>query len=284
MTLVVHLAACNTQAVVPATPIVSGASARFCGLKVVGNQIQTELGDGVVLHGANLPTLSEIEASAYPIHQRLQDLADGGAKIVRVLVEPTELLPDFVPGKLLPVLERVNALGLVAIVGMRNNPEATLNKQVDAAEHFFRLVLSYPSGNAAGVWLEPFPHPIKHFKAHSVSQRMVDVVRGLQNDKIVFISNTNWFYEGENRTLLTGGNVVYGIDAADSERLGQFPLDQAPFLYANWLSRSVAEDHLRVGVIAQRYEKDAEGLTGKVLREYWRKQNALYGNDLLACR
>jgi hypothetical protein len=268
-----------TATPIPQTRLPTQAAA-FCKLKVVGNQIQDTKGNVFVLHGANLPTIAEMEASPQKPPQRLQDLADAGAKLVRLPVDESELLPTFVPEKLRPVIEQANQLGLVIVVRYRNNPQKTLNTQADEAEDFLRLVLSYPVGYSPGLWFEPFDQPIPHARNRGATQAMVDVVRGLKSESIMLITNIEEDSKDASK-LLGGNNLVYGI--TDMELMSAYPTDKVPFVFPNWLSRSVAEDDLKISVIAQRYEKGAEGLTGKILREYWQKQNAKYGNNLLGC-
>jgi hypothetical protein len=262
-------------------------AANFCKLNVVGTQIQDARGNVFVLHGTNLPTIAEMEASPQKASQRLQDLADAGAKLVRLPVDESELLPTFVPEKLGPVIEQANALGLVVIVRYVNNPQKTLNTQADEAEDFLRLVLSYPVGYSAGLWFEPFDQPISnpdgpgpHARNRGATQAMVDVVRGLKSDAIMLITNLG--EDAKDATKLLGGkNLIYGI--ADIEQMSAYPTDKAPFVFPNWLSRSVAEDDLKIGVIAQSYDKSSSGLNGEILRNYWQRQNAKYGNNLLGC-
>ncbi len=271
----------------PATPIPTAQTrqgptqvANFCKLKVVGNQIQDARGNVFVLHGANVPTIAEMEASPEKPAQRLQDLADAGAKMVRLPVDESELLPTFVPEKLAPVIEQANKLGMVIVVRYRNNPQKTLNTQADEAEEFLRLMLSYPIGFVPGLWFEPFDQPIPHARNRGATQAMVDVVRGLKSDAIMLITNIEEDSKDPAK-LLGGSNLVYGI--YDVEHVSFYPTSKAPFMYPSWLNRSVAEDDFKIGVIAESYEKGSAGLNGKILRNYWQKQNTKYGNNLLGC-
>ena len=277
------LAACaqpNPSAERRATP--AAATPSFCQLRVEGNQIVDEKNRPVVLHGANLPTIAEMNASDQKPEQRLKQLADAGAKLVRLPVDESELLPAFVPGTLVPVIESANRLGMVVVVRLRNNPENGINEQADETEAFMRQIMVYPVSMSSGVWLEPFDKPVGSVKERSTLQSLVDVVRGYRRELMVLISNTGWMIDGSGTPLITGGNIVYGADVENMSRyLNLFK--QAPFVFPNWMSRSVAEDDLGIGIIATSYDPTSEGLNGKILREYWQRQNAKYGNDLLSC-
>jgi len=264
----------RVTAATPSTP------PHFCTLRVEGNQILDERNRPVILHGANLPTIAEMNASAQKPGQRLQQLAEAGAKIVRLPVDEDELLPAFVPATLIPVIEAANRLGMVAVVRLHTKPENTLNDKADATEKFMRQVMAYPVSATSGLWLEPFDRPLNSGKERNTLQALVDIVRAYRRELIVLVSNTDWMLDGTGKALISGGNVVYG---ADVERMNQYPLKQAPFMFPNWMSRSVAEDDLGIGIIATTYDPASEGLNGKILREYWQRQNAKYGNDLLSC-
>lgn len=284
MFMALMVSACSTAptAPIPTTPPRQALTPTpsFCKLNVVGNQIQDARGNVFVLHGANVPTIAEMEASPQQPTQRLQDLADAGAKIVRLPVDESEMLPTFVPEKLAPVIAQANALGMVLLVRYRNNPQKTLNTQADEAEEFLRQLLSYPIGLVPGLWFEPFDQPIPHARNRGATQAMVDVVRGLKSDAIMVITNIE--EDSKDPTKLLGGsNLIYGI--YDVEQMSVYPTSTVPFVFPNWLNRSVAEDDLKMGVIAQSYDKGASGLNGAVLRNYWQAQNAKYGNNLLGC-
>lgn len=274
LTACVQPPAVTEQSATPTT------ATQFCNLRVEGNQIVDEKNRTVVLHGANVPTIAEMNASDQKPEQRLKQLAEAGAKIVRLPVDESELLPAFVPGTLVPVIESANRLGMVVVVRLRNNPENGINEQADEAEAFMRQIMVYPVSMSSGVWLEPFDKPVGSVKERSTLQSLVDVVRGYRRELIVLISNTGWMIDGSGTPLIAGDNIVYG---ADVENMKKFPLKQVPFVFPNWMSRSVAEDDLGIGIIATSYDPTSEGLNGKILREYWQRQNAKYGNDLLSC-
>ena len=274
------LSACSSNPKTLIQTTRSKPGTNFCKLQVVGNQIQDAHGNVFVLHGANVPTIAEMEASPQKPMQRLQDLANDGAKIVRLPVDENELIPSFVPEKLTPVIEQANKLGMVVVVRYRNNPKKTLNTQADEAEDFLRQMLSYPIGFVPGLWFEPFDQPIPHPRNRGATQAMVDVVRGLKSDAIMLISNMEEDSQDPAK-LLSSTNLVYGI--YDVEHASHYPTNKAPFMYPSWLSRSVADDEYKIGVIAQSYQKDSAGLNGEVLRKYWQAQNAKYGNNLLGC-
>ena len=276
------LAACTAAPTPASTPIPANApsTGAFCTLHVEGNQILDARNRVVVLHGANLPTFAEMTTSGPTPDERLKALADAGAKIIRLPVDTDELLPAFIPGTLIPFVERANKLGLVVVVRLHTDPKLDLNSQADESEAFMRQIVAHPVSGTSGLWLEPFDRPLNSIKERSALQSMVDVVRGYQRDQMILVSDTGWMLEGDNTAPLAGGNIVYG---ADVENMNRFPLKDAPFMFPSWMSRSVAEDDLGIGVIATSYDPNADGLNGKVLREYWQKQNAKYGNDLLSC-
>ena len=280
------LAACAQPAPViergatPAATTRATGTVPFCQLRVEGNQILDSRNRPVVLHGANLPTIAEMNASAQKPEQRLTQLAEAGAKIVRLPVDEDELLPAFVPATLIPVIETANRLGMVVVVRLRNKPNEELNTQADEAEAFMRQLMVYPISMTSGLWLEPFDKPLNDPKERNTVQSMVDIVRAYRRELIVLVSNSGWMLEGSGTPLITGGDIVYG---ADVENMNLYPLKQAPFVFPDWMSRSVADDGLGIGIIAASYDAASEGLNGKVLREYWQRQNAKYGNDLLSC-
>ena len=236
--LALALSACSSAPAQPINPTTRGAQqpAKFCRLSVVGNQIQDERGNLVVLHGANIPTIAEMATSPQFSSQRLQDLADAGAKIVRLPVDDAELVPTFVPEKLTPLIEQANTLGMVVVIRFRNNTEKPVNAQADDAEEFLRLVLSYPIGHAPGLWFEPFDQPIKHARNRGATQAMVDVVRGLKSEAIFLISNMEEDSKDPAK-FLRGSNLVYGI--YDTEHTINYPTAKAPFMLPSWLNRSV---------------------------------------------
>jgi hypothetical protein len=216
------LSACATRPLALAatpTPVVP----QFCQLRVEGAQIKDGSGNVVILHGATLPTLNEMEASDRPSEQRLRALADAGAKVVRLLVDDAELTPTFVPAKVSPFIDQANGLGMLVILAFRNQAQATVNDQADAAEDWLRLAMGYLRASP-GVWFEPFTSPINTPKYEDIAQRMVDVMRGYRAEQVIVIADPAWL-KTSGSAPLTGGNIAYRVDA-----LAGWPLDAALFV------------------------------------------------------
>jgi len=219
------LSACATRPLALAatpTPVVP----QFCQLRVEGAQIKDGNDNVVILHGATLPTLTEMEASDQPSEQRLRALADAGAKAVRLLVDDAELTPTFVPAKVSPFIDQANGLGMLVILAFRNQAQGTVNDQADSAEDWLRLAMAYLRASP-GVWFEPFTSPINTPKYEDIAQRMVDVMRGYRAEQVIVITDPAWL-KTPGSAPLTGGNVAYRVDA-----LAGWPVDAAPFVLTN---------------------------------------------------
>ena len=257
---------------------------RFCRLRVDGPSIRDEAGRRVVLHGANLPTLSEMEASPYKPADRLRDLADAGAKIVRLRVADSEITPTFIPGPVTDFVRQANQLGLVVILAWGDTIQTPLNKYVNDAESWLRLMIDYLKNNP-GVWFDPADaiRDASSRRQRAIAQRFVDVARGHNANNIIVINQPDWLTDPDPdaRQILSGGNVVYGIDV---ETMNRYPLDAAPFVFTRWQHSRVATDELGIGVVAAEYIPDsANPSNGATLRRYWRKQAARYPFDLRDC-
>lgn len=122
-------------------------AARFCRLRVDGPSIRDEAGQRVVLHGANLPTLTEMEASPCKPANRLRDLADAGAKIVRLRVTDSEITPTFVPGPVTDFVRQANRPGLLVILARGDTIQTPLNQHVNDAESWLRLMIDHLKNN-----------------------------------------------------------------------------------------------------------------------------------------
>lgn len=210
------LAACGKPQGVVITPEPSA----MCAMRVAGAQVQDAQGRPLALHGASLPALKDLPSP----DKTLQELSQHGAKIARLNITDSEILPTFVPGQVQPFVTQANRLGMVAVLSRVNNPSAKPDDQADDAEDWMRLALSYLK-NAPGVWLEPFTQPIAGAgpkRQRAIAQRMVDVVRGLGVDDIVLISNADWLLDPDPaiNAPLQGKNVVYGLaDAAAAQKV-----------------------------------------------------------------
>lgn len=210
---------------VQATP--TPTVAQFCTMRVEGRFVKGEAGTALVMHGAQLPTLTEMAESDRKPEQRLRELAAAGAKVVRILVREHEMTPTFVPATLSPFVDQANALGLLVIIAYDNDTDfssnSKLNKVAENAEDWLRLAITYLL-KSPGVWYEPFAKPpAQSPKWPAVAQRMVDVVRGYGAQTVILISEPAWLRQGG--ALLKGGNVAYTVASLDG-----YPIDAAPFL------------------------------------------------------
>ncbi len=260
-------------------------AAGFCRLRVDGASIRDEAGRPVVVHGANLPTLTEMNAGDYKPAARLRDLATAGAKVVRLRVADSEITPTFVPGPVTDFVRQANRLGLLVILAWGDTIQTPLNQHVNDAESWLRLMIDYLKNNP-GVWFDPADaiRDASPRRQRAIAQRFIDVARGYNADNIIVINQPDWLTDPDpdTRRLLSGGNIVYGIDI---ETMNRYPLDAAPFMFTRWQHSRVAVDELRIGLIAARYDPDSTSPSnGAVLRRYWQQQAARYPLDLRDCR
>lgn len=232
------MCACTARPlVVTATP--TPETPPYCKLHVAGRWVRDAEGDIVILHGADLPTLGEMKAGAENPDRHLRQLAEAGARVVRLPIAPQEITPTFVPAVISPFIEQANALGMLVILAYRNDVRDSVRNQGNDAEEWLRLMLTYLR-NAPGVWLQPFASPIDTPKWRAINQRMVDVVRGFPADNIVVIAHPLWLKTAGAAEVLDGGDVVYAVDAPngrsrdggsrDDGSRDDWPLDAAPFI------------------------------------------------------
>ena len=260
-------------------------AASFCRLSVNGRWIEDEAGRRVVLHGANLPTLTEMNDSDQKPDARLRDLADAGAKVVRVRVADSEITPTFIPGPVSSFIRQANDLGMLVILSWGDVIRAPVNDGADAAEDWLRLMVDYLKNNP-GVWFDPTDgiRDVNSKRQRAIAQRLIDVTRGYNATNPIVINQPNWLSDPDpdTRQPLSGGNIVYGIDVED---MNQYPLDTAPFLFTRWQNSRVAVDELGIGVIAAEYRKDSTSPSnGAALRRFWQDQAAQHPIDLHDCR
>jgi hypothetical protein len=224
--LMVVLSGCAARPLtVQATP--TPAVAQFCTMRVEGRSIKDEAGTALVLHGAQLPTLTEMIESDRKPDQRLDELAAAGAKVVRILVREREMTPTFVPAVLSPFVDRANALGMLVIIAYDNDTDFStrgkLNDVSEKAEDWLRLAMTYLL-QSPGIVYEPFNvPPAESPKWPAIAQRMVDVVRGFGAQTVVLISEPVWLKDGGE--LLKGDNVAYTVASLEG-----YPTDDAPFV------------------------------------------------------
>ncbi len=220
--LALALSACAQRpiALAPtATPLVP----QYCQLRVDGGTVKDNSGQVVVLHGATLPTLTEMQASDRKPDQRLRALADAGARVVRLTIDERDMTPTFVPAQVSPFIDQANALGILVILSYRNNPALSINGQADNAEDWLRLALQYLR-NAPGVWFEPFQFPIDSPKYQGVAQRMIDVANGYRVNNVLVIGNPVWLKDGTNVQGITGRTVAHSVASLDGWPASATPL------------------------------------------------------------
>jgi hypothetical protein len=210
---------------VQATP--TPATAQFCTLRVDGRFVKDESGRALVLHGVQLPTLTEMMSSDRKPDQQLKELAAAGAKVVRVLIREPEITPTFVPAVLSPFVDQANALGMLVIIAYDNDTDFStrgrLNDVSEKAEDWLRLAMTYLL-KSPGIVYEPFNvPPADSPKWPAIAQRMVDVVRGFGAQTVMLIGEPAWLKTGGE--LLKGDNVAYAVTALEG-----YPVDAAPFV------------------------------------------------------
>ncbi|MCL6510986.1 MAG: cellulase family glycosylhydrolase [Anaerolineae bacterium] len=232
---------------------------QYCRLHVEGRWVKDARGEVIILHGAELPTLSEMEAGDREPSRRLSELARAGARVVRLPIDQSEITPTFVPAVVSPFVDQANALGILVILAYRNDLQETVRDQGEAAEDWLRLALTYLR-NAPGVWFQPFERPIPTPKWQAMNQRMLDVVRGFRADNVVVVHRPDWLRQAP-RALLNGSNVVYSVTD-----LSGWPLDGAPFIRAAFDGRDApAVEAAQVWSIA------AEDAPLEVLAPLWQR-------------
>ncbi len=247
MVLVVTISACSRKGA--ATPESNSATAVpttaqpvgwQCDLTVEGNSISLPNGRQVVLHGANLPTLTAMEGSGYKWEARLSDLANMNARVVRLAVSVKELTPTFVPAKVVPFVREANNRGMIVILSWDAIITDPIDAMVDDAEDWVRLEIDYLNNNT-GVWFDVYDGmkdvPITRQK--SIAQRLVDVARGYRSKNVILVNNPAWLFEpsGEVNTLLNGSNIVYGLNTGAVSTLTlniNNVGDEAPFMITRW--------------------------------------------------
>lgn len=202
-----------------ASDVVSGASER--------SRLIDAKGARVVLRGPDLPSMLGMERAGQAPLQVLEDAAAAGAGVVRVAVVDAEFTPTYVPLKLLPLAKKADELGITLILSWRNDPTSKLNKQADDAEDFLRLAVqalrAYPN-----VWLDPFHDALQtpESRQRAVAVRMVDIVRGLGDSRIVVIHNAGWLNsdDADTRAPIPDANVIYGVRTIQAGMREDVPL------------------------------------------------------------
>jgi Cellulase (glycosyl hydrolase family 5) len=213
LSCLVLLMSAMMAACAPAQATTPSAGGPACTISVSGRWLVNAAGERQVFQGVNLPSVRDMEAAGRSPVQVLEQVAAAGAGAVRMAVTDQEVTPTYVPLKLLPMVERAKALGLILILSWRNDPAQKLNTQADNAEDFLRLVVP-ALRSFEGVWLDPFDQPldVPAGRQRAVAERMVDIVRGLGDKRIVVVNNAAWLREPDPELAkpMTQGNVLYG--------------------------------------------------------------------------
>ena len=211
-----------------------------CDLRVEGKNIDTPNGKRVVLHGANLPTLTVMENSGYKWDARLSDLAGGNARVVRLAINVKELTPTFVPAKVVPFVRLANDLGMIVILSWAATITDPVDDMVDDAEDWVRLEVDYLNNNG-GVWFDLYNgmKDVSPARQKSIAQRLVDVARGFRSNNIILVNNPAWLFEADAaiNQPLSGGNIVYGLNAGvvNTTTLSVNHVgDRSPFMVTRW--------------------------------------------------
>jgi hypothetical protein len=253
-----------------------------CDLRVEGSNIDTPNGEHVILHGANLPTLTEMENSGYKWDAHLHDLAGGNARVVRLAINVKELTPTFVPAKVAPFVRLANKLGMIVILSWDATITDPVNDMVDDAEDWVRLEVDYLNNNS-GVWFDLYNgmKDVSPARQKNIAQRLVDVARGFRSNNVILVNNPAWLFEADpniNRPL-SGGNIVYGLNAGAVNTITlkvNHIGDVAPFMITRWGSvsspLSVDVDFLKklgLGTIATSELVDTPNVP-MYLADWWR--------------
>ncbi|MCX6018498.1 MAG: hypothetical protein NTZ50_08355 [Chloroflexi bacterium] len=198
-----------------------------CRLSTRGAQLVNEAGAALILRGPDLPSILGMERAGQSPDRVLEDAVRAGAGVVRVAVVDAEFTPTYVPLKLLPLAKKADALGIVLILSWRNDPSAKLDKQADDAEDFLRLAV--PALRAYdGVWIDPFHDELTapDARRRAVAVRMIDIVRGLGDDRIMVINNAEWLLasDADTRARAPHSNVLYGVRSLQNWNRDDVPL------------------------------------------------------------
>ena len=256
-----------------------------CDIQVRGRWIVGSADKPLILNGANLPTLTEMEASSYPAAKRLQDLAAAGATMVRLQVDFQEVSPTFVPAKVVPFVQQANQQGMLVVLGWSTVISGSVNDVVDDAEDWVRQEFTYLSNNP-GVWFDLYAgtQDVSPTRQRNIAQRLVDVARGYRANNVIVVNDPAWLLEADPaiNQALPGNNIVYGLNEAGLQQAGPgkgYDTSRYPFLVTRWdgTSADVPSLHaLQIGALANAVPNPVPSS----LAEYWKADRA----DLSACR
>lgn len=279
--LTLALAACSYATPAASPQPTASRGAAFCKLHIEGNSIKNSRGDSIVLHGANLPTLTEMQKQGVSIDTTLENLAADGARVVRLAVSRNELTPSFTPTALIPFVKRANELGMLVILSQNKISEKANNADFDEIDEWLRELLTY-FNSYGGVWIDPIQsiENITPLRRRNIAQHFLDITRGLNADNVVVFNEPTWLLESDaniNKPLI-GANVIYGIDIEDMNR---YPLERTAFIFTKWQNSRVATDERAIGMIALNYSRTAPN--AQAIRSYWQAQNKLHPVNLRGC-
>lgn len=183
-------------------------------LRVQANALKNARGESAVLHGVSLPSLADLSAAGLDPVQVLETHARNGAAVARLAVDDAELVPVYVPLKLLPLVERAEALNVVLVLAFRNIPTDKLDKQIDQAEDFLRLAVPALRGHPS-VWLEPLDQRVEapEGRRRTIAERLIDVVRGQGDNRVLVIGDASWLASADPaiNAPLRQRNIVYAV-------------------------------------------------------------------------
>lgn len=278
LVVMVVLSACAR----PAGVAVPTAAPVVCDIHVKGRWIVGSADEPLTLYGANLPTLSEMEASAYPVDTRLHDLAAAGATMVRLRVDFREVSPTFVPAKVAPFVQQANQLGMVVLLGWSTVISGSVNDYVDDAEDWVRQEFTYLSNNP-GVWFDLYDgmQDVSPTRQRNIAQRLVDVARGYRANNIIVVNDPVWLLEADPaiNQPLPASNIVYGVGSSGVAQLGDgYDTSNLPFIVTRWDgdTAGLASLHaLQVGALA----RSVANPIPTSLADFWKANRV----DLRAC-
>ncbi|MEI7469806.1 MAG: cellulase family glycosylhydrolase [Chloroflexota bacterium] len=233
----------------PSTPT---PSAQFCQTRTEGRWIKNANGNNVIVHGVNLPTLTEMEKSGVSVSNRLRDLAAQGATVVRLQMGENEMSQTVIPLKIMPVVHAANELGMVVILSWNMVIEEVNNPQISSTEEWIRQLNVYIA-REPGVWVDPINEirSIPLARRRNVAQRYIDIIRGYNILNIVVINEAFWLLDTNpeiNKPLL-GANIVYGVRKLAQP--AQWPVEQQPFLITDWDGGAYDVATAKIGSIAR---------------------------------
>jgi hypothetical protein len=239
--VIVMLSACAR----PAGVVVPTAAPVLCDIHVDGHWIVNATGAPLILNGANLPSLTEMDAGSYSTNNRLHDLAAAGATLVRLRVDFRELSPTFIPARVVPFVQQANQLGMVVMLGWSTVISGSVDDAVDDSEDWVRQELTYLSNNP-GVWFDLYDgmQDVSPTRQRNIAQRLVDVARGYRANNIIVVNDPAWLLESDPaiNQPLSGANIVYGLDGRAGAKMGLkqagaqngFAGNKFPFLVTRW--------------------------------------------------